>query len=134
MKIANCDVVIMDDSVAEIEFEDKEREEQPAEKMTGKVATMMKTMAISIKRLGRRRKRLLTMAKPLRQWLIVTYEQVLALVRQAFKMVTNLEQMGGSNLSSDTNVRDMIENTRIWLVDQIGKHFPRERHGYLLKH
>ena len=134
MKIANCDVVIMDDSVAEIEFEDKEREERLAEKMTGKVATMMKTMAISIKRLGRRRKRLLTMAKPLPQWLIVTYKQVLALVRQAFKMVTNLEQMGGSDLSSDTIIRDMIENTRIWLVDQIGKHFPRERHGYLLKH
>ncbi len=88
MKIANCDVVIMDDSVAEIEFEDKEREERPAEKMTGKVATMMKTIAIIIKRLGRRRKRLRTMAKPLRQWLIVTYKQVLALVRQAFKMVT----------------------------------------------
>ncbi len=74
------------------------------------------------------------MAKPLRQWLIVTYKQVLALVRQAFKMVTNLEQMGGSDLSSDTIIRDMIENTRIWLVDQIGKHFPRERHGYLHKH
>jgi hypothetical protein len=49
-------------------------------------------------------------------------------------MVTNLEQMRGANLSSSENIfRAVIEKAHIWLVDQIGKHFPQERHCYLLK-
>jgi hypothetical protein len=118
-------MVIMDDSVAEIKVKDEEREERPTE--------VASTMAVSVKRLERGRKRLHAVAKPIRRWLIVIYKQVLALVRRAFKMVTNLEQVGGADQSSDNVIQDMIENTRIWLVDQIGKHFPRERHGYLLK-
>jgi hypothetical protein len=85
--------------------------------------------AVSVKRLERGKKKLLrVVTKPFRRWLIVIYKQVLALVRQAFKMVTDLEKTAGGVVGGKDNViRDLIEKTRIWLVDQIGKKFPSEK-------
>jgi hypothetical protein len=62
-------------------------------------------VAVSVKRLERRRKMLRVMTKPFRRWLIIIYKQALALVCQAFKMVTDLEKTGGvgkDNVISET--------------------------------
>jgi len=89
----------------------------------------------AVKRLERGKKKLLrVVAKPFRRWLIVIYKQALALVRQAFEMVTDLEKTAGGVVGGEDNViRALIEKTRIWLVDQIGKKFPSEKHNNSLK-
>jgi hypothetical protein len=78
---------------------------------------------------GGRKRKLSFVTKPFRRWLIVIYKQALALVRQAFKMVTDLEGRGGAadDLASDNVIRDLIDKTKIWLVDQIGKNFSSEK-------
>jgi hypothetical protein len=78
---------------------------------------------------GGRKRKLSFVSKPFRRWLIVIYKQALALVRQAFKMVTDLEGRGGAadDLASDNVIRDLIDKTKIWLVDQIGKNFSSEK-------
>jgi len=59
----------------------------------------------SVKRLERGKKKLLrVVAKPFRRWLIVIYKQALALVRQAFEMVTNLEKTAGGVVGGEDNV------------------------------
>jgi hypothetical protein len=57
---------------------------------------------------GGRKKKLNVVTKPFRRWLIVIYKQALALVRQAFKMVVNLEGRGGAadDLALDNVIRD----------------------------
>ena len=89
----------------------------------------------AVKRLERGKKKLLrVMAKPFRRWLIVIYKQALALVHQAFEMVTNLEKMAGGVVGGEDNViRALIEKNRIWLVDEIGKKFHLEKHNNSLK-
>lgn len=69
------------------------------------------------------------MNKSVRRWMIVIYKQALVLIRQAFKMVTDLEGRGGAadDLASDNVIRDLIDKTKIWLVDQIGKNFSSEK-------
>ncbi len=71
------------------------------------------------------------MNKSVRRWMIVIYKQALVLIRQAFKMVTDLEKNGGDVVGNSDNcvIRDLIEKTRNWLVRQMGKKFPSEKHG-----
>jgi len=78
---------------------------------------------------GGRKRKLSFVTKPFRRWLIVIYKQALALVRQAFKMVTDLEERRGAadDLASDNVIRDLIDKTKMWLVDQIGKNFSSEK-------
>jgi len=66
------------------------------------------------------------MNKSVRRWMIVIYKQALVLIRQAFKMVTDLEKNGGDVVGNSNNyvIRDLIEKTRNWLVQQMGKKFP----------
>ena len=66
------------------------------------------------------------MNKSVRRWMIVIYKQALVLIRQAFKMVTDLEKNGGDVVGNSDNsvIRDLIEKTRNWLVQQMGKKFP----------
>jgi hypothetical protein len=66
------------------------------------------------------------MNKSVRRWMIVIYKQALVLIRQAFKMVTDLEKNGGDVVGNSDNsvIRDLIEKTRHWLVQQMGKKFP----------
>jgi hypothetical protein len=60
--------------------------------------------AVSVKRLEHGKKKLLrVVTKPFRRWLIVIYKQALALVRQAFKMVTDLEKNAGDVVGSGEN-------------------------------
>jgi hypothetical protein len=46
-------------------------------------------------------------------------------------MVTDLEKTAGDVVGRGKNnvIRDLIEKTRIWLVDQMGKKFPSEKHN-----
>ena len=69
------------------------------------------------------------MNKSVRRWMIVIYKQALVLIRQAFKMVTDLEKNGGDVVGNSYNyvIRDLIEKTRNWLVHQMGKKFPSEK-------
>ena len=71
------------------------------------------------------------MNKSVRRWMIVIYKQALVLIRQAFKMVTDLEKNGGDVVGNSNNyvIRDLIEKTRNWLVHQMGKKFPSGKHG-----
>ncbi len=66
----------------------------------------------AVKRLERGKKKLLhVVTKPFRRWLIVIYKQALALVPQAFEMVTDLEKMaGGVDGGKDNVIRALIEN------------------------
>ncbi len=81
----------MDDSVADAAARGQEQETAVA--------------AVSVKRLERRKKKLLcVVTKPFRRWLIVIYKQDLALVRQAFKMVTDLEKTAGGVIGGEDNV------------------------------
>jgi len=112
VKIVSCDgdnVIIMDDS--------------PPGGREEKIAAVGRGGG------GRRKRKLSFVTKPFRRWLIVIYKQALALVRQAFKMVTDLEGRGGAadDLASDNVIRDLIDKTKIWLVDQIGKNFSSEK-------
>ncbi len=87
---------------------------------------------MAVGRLERRKKKLQrVMNKSVRQWMIVIYKQALVLIRQAFKMVTDLEKNGGDVVGNSYNyvIRDLIEKTRNWLVHQMGKKFPSEKHG-----
>lgn len=67
------------------------------------------------------------MNKSVRRWMIVIYKQALVLIRQAFKMVTDLEKNGGDVVGNSNNyvIRDLIEKTRNWLVQQMEKNFLR---------
>ena len=66
------------------------------------------------------------MNKSVRRWMIVFYKQALVLIRQAFKMVTDLEKNGGDVVGNSDNsvIRDLIEKTRNWLFQRMGKKFP----------
>jgi len=66
------------------------------------------------------------MNKSVRRWMIVIYKQALILIRQAFKMVTDLEKNGGDVVGNSNNyvIRDLIEKTKNWLVQRMGKKFP----------
>ena len=96
----------MDDSVADAAARGREQE-------------------TAVKRLERGKKKLLhVVAEPLRRWLIVIYKQALALVRQAFEMVTNLEKTAGGVVGGKDNViRALIEKTRICSLIKLEKNF-----------
>jgi len=65
--------------------------------------------------------------------LLIVYKKVLSMIRQAFKMVADLEKLGRRDLPGEMIVKEMIENTRVWLIDQMGKNFPRAKGHFLLK-
>ena len=82
---------------------------------------------MAVGRLERGKKKLQrVMNKSVRRWMIVIYKQALVLIRQAFKMVTDLEKNAGDVVGNSYNsvIRDLIEKTRNWLVHQMGKKFP----------
>jgi len=39
-------------------------------------------------------------------------------------MVAHLEKLGCRDLPREMIVKEMIENTRVWLIDQMGRNFP----------
>jgi hypothetical protein len=55
------------------------------------------------------------------------------MICQALKMVVDLEKLGRRDLPGESTVQEMIQNTRIWLIDQMGKKFPRAKGNFLLK-
>jgi len=65
--------------------------------------------------------------------LLVVYKKILSLIRQAFKMVFHLGTLEPGELPGESIVKEMIANTRIWLIDQMGKNFPRSKGNFLLK-
>lgn len=87
---------------------------------------------MAVGRLERGKKKLQrVMNKSVRRWMIVIYKQALVLIRQAFKMVTDLEKNAGDVVGNSYNsvIRDLIEKTRNWLVHQMGKKFSSGKHG-----
>jgi len=65
--------------------------------------------------------------------LVVVYKKIFSLIRQAFKTVFHLGTLEPGKLPGESIVKEMIANTRIWLIDQMGKNFPRSKGNFLLK-
>jgi hypothetical protein len=136
------DLAVVSDAVEKKETDEKKEaqmeamvEEDDEEPKDGKRETLAaSSVARKTKRLVRgREKREYAVAKPFRRAVIIIYKKILSMVRQVFKMVASLHGLGDSDLPSDHVVRDMIDKTKVWLVDQMGKHFPSKRSNYLLK-
>jgi hypothetical protein len=65
---------------------------------------------------------------------IVIYKKVLGMIRQIFGLVKKLRKFGNPNdLPSDDILQDMFGTTKVWLVDQIAKHFPPQKQVYLFR-
>jgi hypothetical protein len=43
------------------------------------------------------------------------------------------KKLGRRNLPGEIIVKEMIENTRVWLIDQTGRNFPHAKGHFLLK-
>ena len=135
------DLVIVSDAVEKKEVDEKkeaemeamveEEDEEPKDEKPEKVAAS--AVARKTKRLVRGGKGEYAVVKPFRRAVVVIYKRILSMVRQVFKMVASLHGLGNSDLPSDHVVRDMIDKTKVWLVDQMGQHFPPKRSNYLLK-
>jgi hypothetical protein len=54
------------------------------------------------------------------------------MISQAFKMVAHFEKLGCCDFPGEATVKEMIENTRVLLIDQMGKNFPRAKGHFLL--
>jgi len=99
-------------------------EEEDEEHKDGKCETLAASAAASkTKRLVRGGKEEYAVAKLCRRAVIVIYKKILSMVRQVFKMVASLHSLGDSDLPSDHVVRDMIDKTKVCLVDQMEFHF-----------
>ncbi len=48
-------------------------------------------------------------------------------------MVFHLGTLEPGKLPGESIVKEMIANTRIWLIDQMGKNFPHSKGNFLLK-
>ncbi len=42
-------------------------------------------------------------------------------------------KIGTSQFAGEMIVKEMIENTRVWLIDQMGRNFPLAKGNFLLK-
>jgi hypothetical protein len=75
---------------------------------------------------------LFNVAQPVRKVVMIIYKKILVMVCQALRLVQHLRKFGNpDDLPPGTTLLDMIETTKVWLVDQMAKHFPPEKSVYL---
>jgi len=108
--------------------DDIEDNEPKMEANGGEQVAEASLVAVGSSRSMRKRNR-----PPFGRALLIVYKKVLSMIRQAFKMVVDLEKLGRRDLPGESTVQEMIQNTRIWLIDQMGKNFPRAKGNFLLK-